>query len=365
VGFLSAYFRDHTIGRLNLGRIERLPRDRFEVIILAVGRHEDEFARKFAATADKYVVLPRDVAQARRMAADEDLDVLCFTDVGMDALSYTLAFSRMAPIQCATWGHPVTTGSPTMDYFISSALLEMPQAASHYTESLVEPPTLGTYYYRPALDGSPKSRSEFGLPPESRIYLCPQTLFKFHPEFDPYLERVLQSDPQGLVVLIEGRTPNWTETLKSRFDRVMPRVAERIRWLPPQSNQDFLQLLELADVLLDPLHFGGGNTSYEALAMGTPVVTVPGEYLRSRITRALYAKMGLFSSVADAHIGRLLVADSLESYASAAVAIAKSGSDSPVREWIRTNSPRLFEDDAEVQDFSAALTALEPRRPAR
>jgi len=40
----------------------------------------------------------------------------------------------------------------------------------------------------------------------------------------------------------------------------------------------FLHLQALADVLLDTIHFGGGNTSLEAFAFGTPVVTLPGRH---------------------------------------------------------------------------------------
>ena len=112
IGFLSAYFRDHTIGRLNLGRIQHLDRERFEVVVLSAGDAQDPLALAFEDAADRFVRLPRDPAQARRLIAEHELDVLFFADVGMDALTTTLAYSRMAPVQVATWGHPVTTGSP-------------------------------------------------------------------------------------------------------------------------------------------------------------------------------------------------------------------------------------------------------------
>src|SRR5262249_14900040 len=217
VGFLSAYFRDHTIGRLNLGRIKHLPRDQFEVVVLSVGRHHDSIATAFFKAADKFVVVPRDVAAARRLIADQKLDILFFTDVGMDALTYTLAFSRMAPIQCATWGHPVTTGSPTIDFFISSELLEADDAESHYTERLVRLPSLGTYYYRPRIFEPTKTRSELGLPTDVHLYVCPQSLFKFHPDFDELLAEILRRDSKGELVLLEGRTANWTRLLRERY----------------------------------------------------------------------------------------------------------------------------------------------------
>ena len=356
IGFLSAYFRDHTIGRLNIGRIQHLPRDQFEVIVLSVGKHNDEMAQAFAKAADKYVVVPRDVAVARRMIAEQELDVLFFSDVGMDALTYTLAFSRMAPVQCATWGHPVTTGSPTMDYFLSSELLEIPDADSHYTERLVRLPTLGTYYYKPRIVEACKARHAFGLDSGKHLYICPQTLFKFHPEFDPVIEGILNRDVDGELVVIEGRTANWTCLLKERWSRVMPKVTERIRWLPALANQDFLQLISLADVVLDPLHFGGGNTSFESLAVGTPVVTLPGPYLRSRITRALYSKMDFTGTAVEA---THCVCINSESYIEAAVRIATdSRLNDKARSMIANNSDRLFEDRKEVDDLAVCFESL-------
>ena len=43
-----------------------------------------------------------------------------FTDVGMAASSLVASMLRLAPIEMQGWGHPVTSGSPNMDYYISS-----------------------------------------------------------------------------------------------------------------------------------------------------------------------------------------------------------------------------------------------------
>lgn len=360
IGFLSAYFRDHTIGRLNLGRVQHLPREQFEVVVLSVGQHEDKMAQAFRKAADKYVVVPREVAKARQLIADQKLDILFFTDVGMDALTYTLAFSRMAPVQCATWGHPVTTGSPTMDYFLSSELLETSEADAHYTEELVRLPSLGTYYYRPRLAGPIKKRSDFGLPADRHLYLCPQTLFKFHPEFDSVLAEILRRDKHGQLILVEGRTPNWARLVQTRHTKVMPDVVDRIQWLAPLANQDYLQLLAMADVVLDPLHFGGGNSSYESLAVGTPVVTMPGRYLRSRITQALYMKITSPAepNMSDAAARNQLIAESIDEYVTTATSVAASTRESKKHSWIAERSDCLFESHAEVCDLAECLTTL-------
>jgi protein O-GlcNAc transferase len=344
IGFVSAYFHDHTIGRLNLGRVQRLDRTRFEVVVLSAGAHRDPVAAAFEQAADAYVRLPRDPASARRLVAEQDLDLLLFTDVGMDALTYTLAFSRMAPVQCATWGHPVTTGSPAIDYFVSSELLEVAGAEDHYTERLVRLPSLGTWYPRPE---PPSARIQLDLDDGVHVYACPQTLFKLHPTFDPLLAEILRRDPNGVLVLIEGRVQMWTRLVRERIQRVMPDVADRVLWLPVLPRERFLGLLRAVDVLLDPITFGGGNTTYEALAMGTPVVTLPGELMRTRITSALYTKAGYTE----------LVASSADQYIELTVAL---GTDSDyralVKERIGAACDVLYEDDREVRELEEFLS---------
>ena len=52
-------------------------------------------------------------------------------------------------------------------------------------------------------------------------------------------------------------------------------------------------------MVLDPLHFGGGNSSLEAFAMAAPVVTLPSRFLRGRITLSCYRAMGIDDAVVE------------------------------------------------------------------
>jgi predicted O-linked N-acetylglucosamine transferase (SPINDLY family) len=299
VGFISRFFRDHTIGRLMRGLIAQLSRDIFEVTVLAIGHSEDAMARFIQEHACHYVRLPQNPLAAAPIVAGQELDLLFYTDVGMESTNYVLAHSRLAPVQCVTWGHPVTTGLPMIDYFLSTSALELDNADEHYTEQLVRLKHLSIYYYRPCLAAAAKTRQAFGLAADRHLYLCPQSLFKLHPEFDSYLQGILQADLQGQLILLNVQQGGSQQLLETRFRRTMPREQERITFLPRQTTEDFLQLLRVADVMLDPLHFGGGNTTYEALAVGTPVITLPGPFLRGRITYACYRQMELFDCVAE------------------------------------------------------------------
>jgi len=349
VGFLSRYLRDHTIGRLNAGTIRELSRDKFDVTVLNVGHSDDELARRIRESADHAVQVPHDLRAAMETVAGQGLDVLIYTDLGMAPFTYTLAFSRLAPVQCVSWGHPMTTGISTIDYFLSSEDLETAASDAHYSEQLVRMKRLGVCYERPQLPATPKPRAFYGLPDDAHLYGCPQTLFKFHPEFDALLAEILRRDPQGMLVLVEGRYPAWQRLLAARLRRTLPGGDTWVRFLPRLTHTDFLSLMAACDVLLDPIHFGGGNSSYEGLALGVPIVTLPSEFLRGRITYAQYRQMNLMDCVAQ----------NTDDYVRLAVELGTNRRRrTALSERILAQCAVLFNDRAAVEELEQFLTTV-------
>jgi len=302
VGFLSRYLRDHSIGKTTRGLVAQLDRTRFEVIALYLPPVvRDETAQFIRRHAERSLDLPLSVTAAREAIAALELDVLFYQDIGMEPMSYFLAFSRLAPVQCLSFGHPDTTGIPAMDWFVSSDLYEPEGAEAHYSERLFRLRDAGTlaYYYRPALQQPAKTRVQLGLPAEGTVYLCPQTLFKVHPDMDALVAGILAGDPAARVVFLEGKYPSWADLLRERLHAAVPGAAGRIAFLPQMGAADFVNLLALADVVLDTPHFNGMNTSLEAFAMGAPIVTLPGAYQRGRHTAGMYRRMGIDEAVAS------------------------------------------------------------------
>lgn len=289
LGIASAYLNDHTIGKLNLGFARHLDRSRFELVLLRrKGTGGGVLAPFFNECAQQVVELPEDLAGARQAAAEARLDALFYPDVGMDPFMYFLAFARLAPVQFTTWGHPVTTGMPNMDYFISNAKVEPPDGARRYTEKRVLFENLPSYYFRPRDPSNADMRERLGIGRDVRLYACPQTLIKFHPDFDDAVAMLLRRDAKGLLLLIENGNASWNRKLAARMARVAPDVAGRIRFVPAMPLPDFFALQRQADALLDTFHFGGGCSSYEALSAGAPVVTLPGASMRARVTLGWY-----------------------------------------------------------------------------
>src|SRR5208283_3653511 len=76
-------------------------------------------------------------------------------------------------------------------------------------------------------------------------------------------------------------------------------VTDRLFSTRRLSRREYLALLMESDAVLDPFHWGGGNTTIEALAAGIPVPTLPAPYLRGRLTLGFYRKLGIPELIAS------------------------------------------------------------------
>jgi predicted O-linked N-acetylglucosamine transferase (SPINDLY family) len=349
LGLLSSYLRNHTIGRLNLGIAQHLDRKRFEIVVLRPEGEPDSVSRSFDGLADGgAVALAHDLEAARRKVAECELDALFFPDIGMDAFTYYLAFARLARLQFTTWGHPVTSGIPNMDFFVSSLHAE-PEAQSqrYYTEKLAVFRHPTPYHLRPPPPSGFDPRGFLKLGPGERLYVCAQPLFKVHPDFDDALADILQRDAGARIVLIGSAHRAWNEKLYRRLQRRAGDLVRRIDFISPLSQPDFLAFVGKADALLDTFHFGGGMSSYECFAMEAPVVTLPGEMMRGRLTLALYREMGV----------ERWIARSREHFVELALELAHGERRTPWREEIRAGADRLTGKNDVVREFEAFIEA--------
>jgi protein O-GlcNAc transferase len=289
IGFISRFFLpEHPMSKLFGGIVESLDRRHFDVSIFRFDPPEGNPTFGDSRTT----VLPDDLDAARRVIADARLDVLFYTDIGMEPTTYFLAFARLATVQCTTFGHPVTTGIANVDYFLSAHDLETPDAHDHYTETLIRLPVVPTYFRRPAVAAAPPTRAELNLPQDARLYFCAQNLIKYHPDFDAVMGEILRRDPAGVLALINSARSQQLGTLVlDRFRRTIPDVTDRIVFLPFLNLDSLLGFLQYVDAVLDTPVFSGGTTSLEMFAVDTPIVTWPGAFARSRITHALYHQM--------------------------------------------------------------------------
>jgi predicted O-linked N-acetylglucosamine transferase (SPINDLY family) len=229
----------------------------------------------------------------------DDLDFLMLPDIGMTPSSRILSLHRIAPIQFTAWGHPVTSGSPAMDFFLSSDLMEPDDAASHYSEKLIRLPNLALYL-EPG-NTMPLAK-DFPLPEGRVLFGCLQSLFKYLPRYDDILPRIAAEVPRALFVFIEGMSPHITGITRARLDTAFAKdglsAAEHVVFLPRMSGGEFDALTRRMDVLVDSLGWSGGNTTLGAIEAGVPLVTCPGAFMRGRHSYAMFRMMDMPSAIA-------------------------------------------------------------------
>jgi predicted O-linked N-acetylglucosamine transferase (SPINDLY family) len=149
-------------------------------------------------------------------------------------------------------------------------------------------------------------------------------------------------------LLPQGSYGSWTALLRERWARSHPVLLDRVEFLPRMTWERFMHVLAAMDVLLDPIHFGSGNTMYDAMLAGVPMVTWPGTFARGRNVAAAYRQMGLEDAP---------VAEDLDHYVALAVRL---GRDAEVRAELggriaAAAAQHLFEDHAAVRELEQFL----------
>ena len=321
VGFISKFFgvfEPH--GLLLDGVMKYLPRSHFEVICLPILRADGKpLAASVRDAADSVIDIPLSIPIVQEAISGLNLDVLVFADVMGEPVNHFLAHSRLARVQVAFWGNPITSGSKHMDYFVSADCMEHPFRTrmrvenEPYTEQVVLLDGQGIWYYTPEspeqqlelasynvpLSNQTYDREYFNFSSEWFVFLCPQSVFKMHPLFDAVFRDILALNPSGHVVVTGGRHATWTEIYRTRLLQTLgDDLFQRLHIVPRVSSEKFLGLLKIADVLLHPFPFDGSRTSADGFVVGVPVLTLPTEHLRGRMGAAFYRTMGIPELVA-------------------------------------------------------------------
>jgi protein O-GlcNAc transferase len=303
IGYLSSFMRAHTVGHFLMGWLENHDRSKFELYCYHIGHATDELTEAFKQKSDRFYQVPGNIEAMAKQVFNDDLHILTFTDIGMFAPATQLAGLRLAPIQCKGWGHPVTTGLPTIDYYLSADLMETDDADDHYSEKLVRLPNLALALKEPQVPENGKTRLDFGISGSDFVFLTSQSLFKYLPQYDDIYPRIAAGVENARFVFISNPSAGITQRFRKRIERAFNHhhlPMDRFCIFQPRlSPDDFMRLNKASDVLLDPFCWSGGKTTLEGIACGLPVVTCPGTFMRGRHAVAMLKMMGITETIAE------------------------------------------------------------------
>ena len=352
VGLVSGFFCDHTIWRLLLsGWLSQLDRRRFELFCYHTGGKRDAATDSAAALADRFVAGRLPGARWREIILADGPHVLLYPEIGMDALSAWLAAQRLAAVQCFSWGHPDTTGLPTLDYMLSSELMEPPDGRDHYTETLVRLPNLATWWEPDPTPRPDLCRADLGLRPGATIFWSGQAVYKYLPQFDAVFPRIAAEAGDCQIVFIDfARSGSVTARFRRRLERAFAArgvdFARHVVFLPPMAQGMFLAAVGLSDVILDTIGWSGGRSTLDCLSHDIPVVTLPGPLMRGRHSAAILTRLAVPDTIAD----------SLDAYVDIAVRLARDPDwRASLAARINAGRPRLLRDGETIAGLEAFL----------
>jgi predicted O-linked N-acetylglucosamine transferase (SPINDLY family) len=345
VGIVSSFFYRHSNWKIPIkGWISQLDRSRFYVTGYHLGAIHDEQTDAAARLCDRFVHRTLDTDGWRREILADAPHALIYPGLLMDVSSLQLAAQRLASVQCNSWGHPETSGLSTIDYFLSSDLMEPPDAQACYTEKLVRLPNLSIYYEPVAAEPVSVTREGLGLRAGATAFWSAQSLFKYLPQYDDVFVRIAQAvgDCQ-FVFLRHFGAPRVTQLVRERLERAFSAAGMRAEhhcvFLNRMSQSQFAAAAGLCDVFLDSIGWSGCNSALECLPQALPIVTFEGPTMRGRHSAAILRMIDVTDTIAA----------TVDDY----VAIAtRLGQDTQFRQTMSSrmaeNRHRLYEDRAPV-----------------
>jgi predicted O-linked N-acetylglucosamine transferase (SPINDLY family) len=233
--------------------------------------------------------------------------------------------------------------------------MEPENGETHYTERLERLPNLSFCY---SLERILRQRGEADLRHLRRqrvVYLCTQNLGKLLPQHDDVFARILAAVPDSELWFLARPAAAITRRFRQRLLAVCQDRGiepERIVHHDRMSQGEFLALNEAADIYLDGIGWSGCNTTFEAIAMGLPVVTWPGDLMRKRHSFAMLEMMGLSKTVAD----------SQDDYVEIAVRLGRDDDwRRHVREQIRARRHRIYDDETPIRHLECFLQRITGR----
>lgn len=359
IGIASAQFHAHSVWiAITRGWVCNIDQTRFELYLFHLNPTSDEETERARRTAHHFEDQPSNSAEWAKAIRSKELDVLIYPEIGMDPLTVRLASLRLAPVQATTWGHPETSGLPTMDLYISAEALEPPNASENYSERLVTLSNLGVYVEPLAPTRTKAGLRPLGLPTNEPLLLCPGSPFKYSPLHDDVWigiakklrKRFLRRNSGGRLVFFRSRSETIDRMLESRlraaFERADVGFDEHVSIIPTLDRARFFGLMRESALMLDTLGFSGFNTAMQAVEAECPLLTFEGEFMRGRLASAIMRQLNLSE----------LVATTKEEFIEKAVELAgDAGRLKRIRAELVKRRDRLFRDLAPVRDLERQL----------
>jgi protein O-GlcNAc transferase len=298
LGFVSGDFCRHPVSFLVLPALENLDKDRCSVVCYSDRSEEDEYTARFRAACEYWRNIHcHSDDDVERQIREDEIDVL-FDLTGHWGARMSLFARKPAPIQITWLGYVGTTGLKAMDYILADSHHIRPGEESSHTETVLRMPhdyaCFGPSVNAcqvtppPATTGEPFTFGSFNHPAK----LCQLNFLTW--------AKILRQVPRSRLLIKYGGLDD--RGMQQRILTVLAAQGidpDRISLEGWTNHSDLLAAYGRVDLSLDTQPYSGGLTTCEALWMGVPVVTWPGQTFAGRHATSHLTNAGLTQFIAD------------------------------------------------------------------
>ena len=309
IGFASSIFRKHTITKLYKNWIIKLDKDRFDIYIIDLNSEIDKTYNEITNNAVETIRTNKNLEENISFIRSKKLDYIIYLDNHISREASLLYNFQLSSKQAVTWGHPVTSGSKHIDFFLTSELMENSFSEKKYTEKLIKLKNISINYEKPNIKIDNKIKNYFDDNYINILNL--QSLHKFQPYEDKVYAEILNKNSKIILYFVESGIKNHSQIFKSRICQFLTNknFQERIKFLPRCDNNTFYNYINFSSYIFDCLSWSGGNTHLEALAFDKPIITMEGKSLKQNHTFGFLRRINqknLITHSEKEYIGKIL-----------------------------------------------------------
>jgi len=298
IGYLSPDFRRHSVGLFLKEIIRNHNTDDFPIYCYALHQNEDDITEEIERQCSVYRrVSHLGAADIAKQIFKDGIDIL------VDLAGHTMGNRievlgyKPAPIQVTAIGYPNGTGLPTVDYRLTDTYADSMAADSHSVEKLVKLPNCFLPFIQLTVAKNSFSKEDFGIPPHGVAMASFNALHKLNPRVLGIWNDILTAQPDIFLLLSfkNVHVKALRDNIRIHFKKNMDRIIFLPRAETPEIHRARYRAIDLA---LDTFPYAGTTTSYEALYMGVPIVTLVGERHIQRTTYSFLENMGIYEGAA-------------------------------------------------------------------
>ena len=308
IGFLSSdILKKHSVTYFLKTVLLNYDQDKFEIYLYLDNKIEDDNTNEIKVLVKKtFNISDLEDVDAINLIRQDEIDIM-FDIMGLSSVRRISLFkNRLAPKQISWLGYCNTTGIDNMDYLIADANLIHPKEECNYVEKIIYLPNIWNCHSELNAD-----REKLDPPCLKKKHITFGSFNSFNKINDNviYVWSQILKNVAGSKLILKSSTKIDKNYIKKKF--IESGVSDSVIFLEKRKLNKHFSLYGQIDIALDTFPYNGVTTSFEAISMGVPVLTMKGYNFNSRCGESIIKNLGIDELIAKDEVEYIFKAKNL------------------------------------------------------